>query len=91
MAFLPTIQSLRQVSVAVEILMKMFINILLNQPRLLVTMVTVVKQWVKLQNQLLHKYGFNCHTKMIWLRWLPNVTFHTPTLTGARLASTSEV
>jgi hypothetical protein len=40
---------------------------------------------------LLHKYGFSCHTRMIWLPWLPNLTLDRPRLTGASFASASEV
>jgi hypothetical protein len=36
-------------------------------------------------------YGFNCHKIMVRFAWLPNLTFHAPTLTDARLTSTSEV
>jgi hypothetical protein len=48
---------------------------------ILLSMVTVVKQWVQLRDLLLHMYGFNCHTRMV----------HGPTLSGAYCASTSEV
>jgi hypothetical protein len=42
-------------------------------------MVTVVKQWVQLRYPLLHKYGFNCHIRKVWLPWLPSVTCHSLT------------
>jgi hypothetical protein len=57
----------------------------------LLTMVTVVKQWVHLWVPFLHKYGLNYYTKMGWLPWLPNLILHGGTLNGASLASTSEV
>jgi hypothetical protein len=49
------------------------------------TMDTVVKQWVQLCDPLLHKKGFNCHTRRALLPWLPNLTFHDPTLSGSSL------
>jgi hypothetical protein len=55
----------------------------------LFTMVTVVKQWVYPWDPLLHKYG--CHTTMVGLQCLLNLTLHAPTLTAASFAATSEV
>jgi hypothetical protein len=49
------------------------------------TMVTMVKQWIRQSNRLLHKYGFKCHTRMSQLAWLPNVTLHYPRLIGEGL------
>jgi hypothetical protein len=37
------------------------------------TIVTVVKQWFQVWDSLLHKCGFNFHTTMVWLPWLPNI------------------
>jgi hypothetical protein len=53
--------------------------------------VAVLEQWVQPWNSLLHKYGVNCHTTMVWLPWLSNLTFNSPRLTGASFSSTSEV
>jgi hypothetical protein len=57
----------------------------------LFTMVTVVTKWVKLWDPLLHKYGFNWHTRMVWFLWLPVLTLHDPAFTDVSFASTSEV
>jgi hypothetical protein len=64
---------------------------------LLVPMVTslsfyiVVKQRVHLWDPLLHRHGFTCHTKMVWLLWLQNLTLHNSTLTVAGFTSISEI
>jgi hypothetical protein len=55
------------------------------------TIVAMVRQWVKLWDPLLHKYGFNCRTLIDWLPLLPNVTLGSSRLTGAGFAPTSEV
>jgi hypothetical protein len=57
----------------------------------LTTIVIAVKQWAQLCESLLHKYEFNCRTRMVWLPWLPVLTLHGPTLTGASFASISEI
>jgi len=46
---------------------------------------------VKLWGSLLHKYIFNCHTTVVWLPRLRNLTIESPWLTGAGFSSTSEV
>jgi hypothetical protein len=47
--------------------MKLFNNVLVSMFTLF-TMVTVIKQWVQLWDPLLHKHGFNCHTRKVWLQ-----------------------
>jgi hypothetical protein len=54
------------------------------------TIVTVVKQCVQVWVPLLHKFGLT-HTTMGWLSLLPDLTLDSPRLTGAGIASTSEV
>jgi hypothetical protein len=39
----------------------------------------------------LHKYGFNCHRRMVWLSWLLNLALCGTTLSGVSFESTSEV
>jgi hypothetical protein len=36
-------------------------------------------------------HGVNCHTAVVWLPWLLNLTLNGPVVTGAALASTSKV
>jgi hypothetical protein len=45
------------------------------------TIVIVVKQWIQRWDPLLHKYGCNCHTTMVWLPWLPDFALDSPRLT----------
>jgi hypothetical protein len=47
------------------------------------TITTVVKQGFQLWDPLLYKYGFNCHARMVWLPWLPNLTLDCSQLTSA--------
>jgi hypothetical protein len=56
----------------------------------LLTMIKVVKQWIKLWDLLLHKFGFKCHTA-VWLALYPNLTLHCPTSTGTSFAFTLEI
>jgi hypothetical protein len=55
------------------------------------TIVPVVEQWAQLWDPLLQKYGFSCHSRMVWLPWFPNLTLYSPGVTAASFASASEV
>jgi hypothetical protein len=33
---------------------------------------------------LLHKYGFNCHTGIVWLQWLTDLTLDSPKMTNGK-------
>jgi hypothetical protein len=47
-----------------------------GKPHTIVSMVTMVEQWVQLWNTLFHKYGCNFHTKILWFPWLPVWTLY---------------
>jgi hypothetical protein len=55
------------------------------------TMVTEVKQWVKLWDPLLRNYGSCCPTRMVWLPWFPHLTFDIPRQIVEGFASTWKV
>jgi hypothetical protein len=40
----------------------------------LLTVITVVKQWIQVWDPVLHMYEFNCNMRMVWLQWLSNLT-----------------